>query len=63
MGQYRKKPVVIEAVKWTGKNLEEINQFIGEIFDVACGDFWRNGICADISCGFCRLSPGIGTGE
>lgn len=27
MGQYRKLPVVIEAVKWTGKNLVEIKKF------------------------------------
>ena len=26
--KYRKKPVVIEAVKWTGKNLFEITEFI-----------------------------------
>ena len=27
--KYRKKPVVIEAVQWTGLNLEEIKQFVG----------------------------------
>lgn len=27
--QYRKKPVVIEAVEWTGNNLKEIIDFIG----------------------------------
>ena len=27
--RYRKKPVVIEAVKWTGDNLEEIIEFTG----------------------------------
>jgi hypothetical protein len=26
---YRKKPVVIEAVQWTGNNAEEIMQFVG----------------------------------
>lgn len=25
--KYRKKPVVIEALKWTGKNLDEIKEF------------------------------------
>lgn len=25
--KYKKKPVVIEAVQWTGKNLDEINRF------------------------------------
>lgn len=29
MNKYRKKPVVIEAVQWTGKNLGEINKFLG----------------------------------
>jgi hypothetical protein len=27
MGKYRKKPVVIEAIQWTGKNIEEIRAF------------------------------------
>lgn len=27
--KYRKKPVVIEAVKWTGKNQNELSQFMG----------------------------------
>ena len=27
MTQYRKKPVVIEAVQWTGQNIAEINNF------------------------------------
>jgi hypothetical protein len=27
MGKYRKKPVVIEAVQWTGDNHEEISAF------------------------------------
>lgn len=29
MGKYRKKPVVIEAVQWTGENYTEICQFTG----------------------------------
>ena len=29
MPAYRKKPVVIEAVKWTGSNLEEIIKLTG----------------------------------
>lgn len=28
--KYKKKPVVIEAVKWTGLNLEEIKNFVDE---------------------------------
>jgi len=29
MARYRKKPVVIEAVQWTGKNLKEIINLTG----------------------------------
>ena len=28
MAKYRKKPVVIEAVQWTGKNLEDVSRFM-----------------------------------
>lgn len=28
--KYRKKPVTIEAIQWTGKNLSEIDNFVGE---------------------------------
>lgn len=28
--RYRKKPVIIEAVQWTGTNLEEIKAFVGK---------------------------------
>ena len=27
--KYRKKPVIIEAVQWNGKNLTEIDNFVG----------------------------------
>jgi hypothetical protein len=27
--KYRKKPVVIDAVQWTGTNAEEVSQFLG----------------------------------
>lgn len=27
--KFRKKPVVIEAVQWTGKNIDEIREFMG----------------------------------
>ena len=29
--KYRKKPVVIEAVQWDGRNLEEIKEFVRQI--------------------------------
>ena len=34
--KYRKKPVEIEAIQWTGLNLEEINAFVGGslIYDI-----------------------------
>ena len=31
--KYRKKPVVIEAIQWTGKNLSEIDNFMGGIVE------------------------------
>ncbi len=41
--KYRKKPVTVEAVVWTGKNLEELKQFAGgfleyEVLDDMCED-------------------------
>ena len=34
--KYRKKPVVIEAIQWTGLNFEEIKAFVGQdlIYDI-----------------------------
>lgn len=29
MKKYRKKPVVVEAIQWTGNNLEEVRNFVG----------------------------------
>lgn len=34
MKKYRKKPVVIEAVQWTGHNFDECTNFMGE----TCGN-------------------------
>jgi len=28
--KYRKKPVVIEAVQWTGRNINEVHKFLGK---------------------------------
>ena len=44
MAKYTKKPIEIEAIQWTGLNLEEIKSFVGEslqyeIIDAA----WRVG--------------------
>lgn len=30
MAKYKKKPVEIEAIQWTGLNLEEIKLFVGD---------------------------------
>ena len=30
--KYRNKPVIVEAVKWTGSNLEEVKKFVGDSF-------------------------------
>ena len=32
MAKYRKKPVVIEAMQWTGHNAEELKKYFGETF-------------------------------
>ena len=42
MAKYKKKPIVVEAIRWTGSNLEEIRNFVGsdlieecvELFDI-----------------------------
>lgn len=31
--KYKKKPVIIEAIQWTGKNLSEIDNFIDRTVD------------------------------
>lgn len=33
MAKYRKKPVVIEAIKWTGDNLKEMVRFTDKIVE------------------------------
>lgn len=42
--KYRKKPVVIEAIQWTGLNLEEVKEFVGELltYDII-DDAWKLG--------------------
>ena len=31
--KYRKKPVIIEAIQWNGKNLSEIDNFMGRLVE------------------------------
>ena len=42
--KYRKKPVVIEAVQWTGKNTREMYDFLtqteGEVIDIKGDNFY-----------------------
>lgn len=35
--KYRKKPVVIEAIQWTGDNYEEVCKFVGTFLYKATG--------------------------
>lgn len=34
LNRYRKKPVEIEAIQWTGKNFPELEGFAGEHFQL-----------------------------
>lgn len=36
MAFYKKKPVVIEAIQWTGDNATEIKLFVGKELRVSC---------------------------
>ncbi|KAK9679494.1 hypothetical protein QE152_g40002 [Popillia japonica] len=45
--KYRKKPVVIEAVQWTGMNLQEIKDFVGNACKTHLHDSaWQLGVGA-----------------
>lgn len=35
--KYRKKPVVIEAIQWTGENYNQVCKFVGKRLDIATG--------------------------
>ena len=40
--KYKKKPVVIEAIQWTGLNLEEIKNFVGKDLEYnICDTAWE----------------------
>lgn len=36
--KYRKKPVVINAIKWTGKNWKSVAAFAGTSVAISCAD-------------------------
>ena len=44
INKYRKKPIIVEAVKWTGLNLEEIKNFVDEslLYNI-CDGAWEVG--------------------
>ena len=35
MAKYKKKPIVIEAIQWNGKNTKEILEFMGQVVDLS----------------------------
>jgi len=37
MAKYRNKPIVVEAIQWTGKNNTEVEDFLGDVL-VGYGD-------------------------
>lgn len=42
--KYKKKPVAIDAIQWTGLNLEEIKEFVGKDLDYSISDAaWQVG--------------------
>lgn len=43
--RYKTKPVEIEAIRWTGQNLEEIKQFVGDSLEYDIWDaIWETGM-------------------
>lgn len=44
--KYRKKPVVIDAIQWTGKNIEEIENFCK--FNYSCDIFSKDNVIYDV---------------
>lgn len=40
--KYRKKPVVIEAVQWTGDNYDEICKFVGKYLKLDASELYHN---------------------
>ena len=54
--RYRKWPVVIEAVQWTGENGDEVKAFTG--LNVVPGELGIGTLKAYTLQGFCVLKPG-----
>lgn len=56
--KYRKKPIVVEAVQWTGKNLEEIKKFVGDSLE-----YWYNETAWEVQKGPVTIGIKINTLE
>ena len=46
INKYKKKPIIIEAVQWTGINLKEIKSFVGDSLDY---NYKTHGDSSDLS--------------
>lgn len=42
MGRYRKKPVVIDAIRWDGKDIEPVMAFMHPEAPIYMGEFFSN---------------------
>ena len=60
MGRYRKKPIEIEAIQFTGTNKQEIEQFVGKVldFEVASRSALQMGLPTDITSIFINTLEG-----
>lgn len=62
MSQYRKKPVVISAIQWTGDNLQAVDAFFGDAFNdwsiYEDGDPWEGSLSITTLEGDHRAEPG-----
>ena len=56
--KYRKKPVVVEAIRWTGDNLEEIKAFVGRRLE-----YWYNDAAWEVQKGPVTIEMKIKTLE
>ena len=57
--KYRKKPVVIEAIRWRGNNLEEVMKFINSEFTFEKDVIYFTKCKYSFLCKGCRAFPYI----
>ena len=48
INKYKKKPIIIEAVQWTGINLEEIKSFVKDSLDYNYKTHWDSSDLSNI---------------